>query len=73
MERSKDQITVPKELTSVLTTDAEAKQFFDILSDGYKRGYCDWVGGAKQPATRRTRAGKALAMLQNRQKTLKTC
>jgi hypothetical protein len=36
------------------------------------RGYCDWVGSAKQEATRETRAQKALVMLKNKQKALKT-
>ena len=64
--------TVPDELAAVMEADSEAKTFFDSLSDGYKRGYCDWVGGAKQAATRQTRAEKALIMLRNKQKTLKT-
>ena len=72
MERSKGDVTVPAELLEVLLGEPEAKDFFDGLSDGYKRGYCDWVGGAKQEATRKTRAGKALMMLKNKQKTLKT-
>ena len=72
MERSKGAIHVPEELLAVLQDEAEAKAFFDSLSDGYKRGYCDWVGGAKQQSTRETRAGKALLMLQKKQKTLKT-
>ena len=72
METSKGTISVPEELSAVLKDESEAKQFFDSLTDGYKRGYCDWVGGAKQQATRETRAGKALLMLKNKQKTLKT-
>ena len=72
MERSKGTVTVPEELLTVLKDEPEAKDFFDSLTDGYKRGYCDWVGGAKQAATRETRAGKALIMLQKKQKTLKT-
>ena len=68
----KKSVIVPEELTAVMETDSEAKEFFNSLTDGYKRGYCDWVGGAKQTATRQTRAGKALVMLQNKQKTLKT-
>ena len=72
MERSKGAVVVPEELLAVLTDEQEAKEFFDSLTDGYKRGYCDWVGGAKQQATRETRAGKALVMLKNKQKTLKT-
>lgn len=65
-------IIMPGELTAVLADEAEAREFFEGLSAGYKRGYCDWVGGAKQEATRVTRAGKALLMLKNKQKTLKT-
>jgi len=72
METSKGKPVVPDELTAVLENEAEAKAFFDNLSDGYKRGYCEWVGGAKQAATREVRAGKALLMLKNKQKTLKT-
>ena len=72
MEKSKGTIVVTNELLAVLANEPEAKEFFESLSDGYKRGYCDWVGGAKQEATRETRAGKALLMLKNKQKTLKT-
>jgi len=71
MEKTKELI-VPIELLEVLETETEAKEFFDSLSSGYKRGYCDWVGGAKQEATRKIRAEKALGMLLNKQKTLKT-
>jgi uncharacterized protein YdeI (YjbR/CyaY-like superfamily) len=62
----------PVELETLLTTDSKAKAFFDGLSKSYKQGYCDWVGSAKQKDTRHIRAGKALIMLQNEQKTLKT-
>jgi len=72
METSKGEIIVPEELLRILETDEEAKEFFNSLSTGYKRGYCDWVGGAKQQTTRETRAEKALLMLQRKQKTLKT-
>ena len=72
MERSKGTVVVPQELLAVLADEAEAMEFFEGLSNGYKRGYCDWVGGAKQEATRETRAAKALVMLKNKQKTLKT-
>jgi len=62
----------PAELQTLLDGDAEAKDFFESLSKSYKQGYCDWVGSAKQEDTRKVRAGKALIMLQNKQKTLKT-
>jgi len=62
----------PAELQALLNGDADAKDFFEGLSKSYKQGYCDWVGSAKQEDTRKVRAGKALIMLQNKQKTLKT-
>ena len=62
----------PAELQVLLDQDAEATAFFESLSKSYKQGYCDWVGSAKQEDTRHIRAAKALIMLQNEQKTLKT-
>jgi len=62
----------PEELQVLMDRDAEAKTFFEGLAKSYKQGYCDWVGSAKQEATRKIRAEKALTMLQNKQKTLKT-
>ena len=63
---------VPDELQKLLNVDKEAQSFFDSLTKSYQQGYCDWVGSAKQEATRITRAEKALLMLKNKQKTLKT-
>jgi len=62
----------PAELQSLLNEDAEANEFFESLTKGYKQGYCDWVGSAKQEETRKVRADKAMIMLRNKQKTLKT-
>jgi uncharacterized protein YdeI (YjbR/CyaY-like superfamily) len=63
---------IPAELEVLLVADPKAKAFFDGLSKSYKQGYCDWVGSAKQDETKHIRAAKALVMLQNGQKTLKT-
>ena len=63
---------VPAELQALLDGDNEAGGFFESLSRSYKQGYCDWVGSAKQEETRKLRAAKALIMLRNKQKTLKT-
>jgi len=60
------------ELQLVLDQDAEANAFFESLLKSYKQGYCDWVGSAKQEDTRKVRADKAMTMLRNKQKTLKT-
>jgi len=62
----------PVELQVLLNQNAEANAFFESLSKSYKQGYCDWVGSAKQEDTRKLRADKALIMLCNKQKTLKT-
>jgi len=63
---------VPVELSALLEKDKKAKAFFETLIGSYRRGYCDWVGSAKQEATRQSRAEKAILMLRNNQKTLKT-
>ncbi len=63
---------VPDELQILLDKDKKASTFFETLTNSYKQGYCDWVGSAKQEATRKVRAEKAILMLRNNQKTLKT-
>jgi len=62
----------PADLQVLLNQDAEGNAFFESLSKSYKQGYCDWVGSAKQEETRKIRAAKAMTMLRNKQKTLKT-
>jgi uncharacterized protein YdeI (YjbR/CyaY-like superfamily) len=62
----------PAELAQLLTQDIGAREFFESLSKGYRQSSCDWVGRAKQSETRHVRTEKALKMLQNQQKTLKT-
>ena len=73
MQKNDERIEgVPNELQQLLDKDKEANDFFESLSKSYKKGYCDWVGSAKQEQTRQNRAEKALLMLKNNQKTLKT-
>ncbi len=62
----------PAELQALLKDDDEANAFFEALARSHKQAYCDWVGSAKQEDTRKVRAGKAMTMLRNKQKTLKT-
>jgi uncharacterized protein YdeI (YjbR/CyaY-like superfamily) len=62
----------PAELQVLLDAEAEANAFFEGLYKSYKHGYSDWVGSAKAEDTRRVRADKAMIMLRNKQKTLKT-
>jgi len=73
MEEKREQAdAVPGELAELLKNNVAARDFFDTLAKSYKKGYCEWVGSAKNESTRKVRAEKALKMLQNRQKTLKT-
>lgn len=72
MEKGNHSDEVPQELQKLLDSDKKAQDFFNSLSKSYKHGYCDWIGSAKQEATRQTRAEKAILMLRNNQKTLKT-
>ena len=72
MEKGNHIEGVPQELQRLLDVDKDAQDFFNSLSKSYKQGYCDWVESAKQEATRQTRAEKAILMLRNNQKTLKT-
>jgi uncharacterized protein YdeI (YjbR/CyaY-like superfamily) len=64
--------TIPAELEVLLEHDTQARLFLSKLPPSHKQAYYDWIGSAKQEATRHTRAGKALLMLQRGQKTLKT-
>ncbi len=63
---------VPDELQLLLNKDREANIFFESLARSHKQAYCDWIGSTKQEAARHTRAKKAMLMLKNKQKTLKT-
>jgi hypothetical protein len=63
VDRAERTIEVPKELEQALKKNKKAAEFFSSLSYSHKRAYTDWVGGAKQEATRASRAAKAIEML----------
>ncbi len=65
-------IGVPIELEEVMATSEKARLFYESLAPSYKKGYNEWVGGAKQEKTRKERARKALLMLEAEKKTLTT-
>ncbi len=62
----------PIELAELMATSEKARIFYESLAPSYKKGYDEWVGGAKQEKTRKDRAGKALLMLEAEKKTLTT-
>jgi hypothetical protein len=63
VDRAERTVEVPKELVQALKKNKKAAEFFGSLSYSHKRAYADWVGGAKQEATRKSRAAKAIEML----------
>jgi uncharacterized protein YdeI (YjbR/CyaY-like superfamily) len=72
MEELKTISKMPIELVNALATSDKARYFFDTLAPSYRKGYMDWVGGAKQEATRKDRARKAIMMLEAGKKNLTT-
>lgn len=72
MMNNENRAGIPLELLEVMEVSEKAKAFYESLAPSYKKGYNDWVGGAKQEKTRRDRAAKALLMLEAEKKTLTT-
>ncbi len=64
-------VEVPAELQRALKSHAVAKAFFAKLSYSCRKEYADWIAGAKQAATRESRAAKALEMLAAGQKRVR--
>jgi hypothetical protein len=56
-------VEVPAELAQQLESVPAARTRFESLSYSHRKEYADWVAGAKQEATRTTRARKAIEML----------
>jgi hypothetical protein len=68
IDRAERTVTLPEELAAALATDAQAAAAFDGLAPSHRKEYADWIGGAKKPETRVSRAQKALAMVRTRQR-----
>jgi hypothetical protein len=63
LDKAERTVEVPMELDQAFSKNKKAATFFNSLSYSHKRAYTDWVGGAKQEATRESRAAKAVEML----------
>lgn len=72
MEAQKTILKIPVELVNALAASDKARHFFDTLAPSHMKAYIQWVGSAKQLATRKTRAKKAILMLEASKKTLTT-
>jgi hypothetical protein len=62
------EIAVPSDLAAALDSDANAKEFFELLSYSQKRWYVEPIVGAKKPETRERRVEKAMGMLREGRK-----
>jgi hypothetical protein len=62
-------VEVPADLQAALGTNERARAYFEGLSYTHRREYVQWIEEAKREETRRTRIGKALALLEQQKKT----
>ena len=56
----KAELPVPDELTAALAANRAAQAQFDAFSPSHRREYNEWIGEAKQPATRERRVAQAI-------------
>lgn len=63
LDKSSVVLSLPKELTKALASDARAKAIFEKMAPSHRKGYADWIDDAKGADTRSKRAAKALAMI----------
>jgi len=61
---------IPAELNGQFKKQKRASAFYETLSPACKREYCNYVGEAKQEATRMRRAQKVIEALKEKKKSL---
>ena len=59
----KDELPVPDELVAALAGNAAAQAHFAAFTPSHRREYNDWIGEAKQSATRERRVAQAIAWI----------
>lgn len=62
------EVAVPAELAAALATDAQAKAFFESLSNSQKTWHTYQIAGAKTDETRQRRVEKSIQMLREGRK-----
>jgi len=66
--RDDDPLEVPDELLACIADDAEARRFFDSLTDGERHRFVKWIYSAKGEKTRVERMAKTVAALAEHKK-----
>jgi len=62
------EFNMPLELTRLLSTNKNAREFFNELSPSHKKQYIGWIASAKKVETKEKRAKEALKLLKTKQK-----
>ena len=62
------QDSLAADIVAALAADDAARAFFDGLATFYRKGYVNWIEGAKRPETRLARIQEMMTLLQRRQK-----
>jgi hypothetical protein len=55
--------TMADDIRAALIDEREARRFFESLATFYRKGYVDWIEGAKRPDTRARRIAEAIDAL----------
>jgi hypothetical protein len=63
LETTPRTVTVPQDLAAALTSDSQARAFFDGLSYSRQHAYVSWIEQAKKPETRRERVTRTAQLL----------
>jgi hypothetical protein len=64
--------TMADDVRAALIEAPEARRFFESLATFYRKGYVDWIEGAKRPDTRVRRIGEAIDALKAGQRERST-
>jgi len=64
--------TMADDVRAALIGAPEARRFFESLATFYRKGYVDWIEGAKRPDTRVRRIGEAIDALKAGQRERST-
>jgi hypothetical protein len=57
------QSTLAADVARALAAEPRAQDFFNSLATFYRKGYVNWIEGAKRPATRAARIAEMIALL----------
>ena len=57
------QAALAEDIATALAAQPEARAFFDSLATFYRKGYVQWIEGAKRPETRAARVAEMVALL----------